>query len=188
MGMVITMGMAMETKSQDRKIPEVTRRRIVDIRTYLPVLIDIIKSGKEVSVTVTGSSMAPFLAHLRDSIIVSPPPEQFHRGDMVFFQRKDGDYVMHRIHHIRDGILGGDPQFQPPGAEYLFQTQIEGPIDPEQVFGIVRKVIRKGKIMQEGDFWWNFFEKVWIRIIPLRPAAVKAVSLVYKMKHQNPEQ
>ena len=53
MGMVITMGMAMETKSQDRKIPEVTRRRIVDIHTYLPVLIDIIKSGKEVSVTVT---------------------------------------------------------------------------------------------------------------------------------------
>ena len=179
MGMVITMGMAMETKSQDRKIPEVTRRRIVDIHTYLPVLIDIIKSGKEVSVTVTGSSMAPFLAHLRDSIIVSPPPEQFHRGDMVFFQRKDGAYVMHRIHHIRDGklyIVGDN------------QTQIEGPIDPEQVFGIVRKVIRKGKILQEGDFWWNFFEKVWIRIVPLRPAAVKAVSLVYKMKHQNPEQ
>ncbi len=46
MGMVITMGMAMETKSQDRKIPEVTRRRIVDIHTYLPVLIDIIKSAE----------------------------------------------------------------------------------------------------------------------------------------------
>ena len=28
------------------QIPEVTRRRIVDIHTYLPVLIDIIKSGK----------------------------------------------------------------------------------------------------------------------------------------------
>ena len=52
----------------------------------------------------------------------------------------------------------------------------------------LRKVIRKGKILQEGDFWWNFFEKVWIRIVSLRPAAVKAVSLVYKMKHQNPEQ
>ena len=162
-------------QTKTTQIPEVTRRRIVDIHTYLPVLIDIIKSGKDVSVTVTGSSMAPFLAHLRDSIIVSPPPRQFHRGDMVFFQRQDGSYVMHRIHHLKEGklYLVGDNQ-----------TEIEGPIDPEQVFGIVRKVIRNGKLLQKGDFWWGFFEKAWIRIVPLRPAAVKAVSIVYKLRNR----
>ncbi len=162
-------------QTKTTQIPEVTRRRIVDIHTYLPVLIDIIKSGKDVSVTVTGSSMAPFLAHLRDSIIVSPPLRQFHRGDMVFFQRQDGSYVMHRIHHLKEGklYLVGDNQ-----------TEIEGPIDPEQVFGIVRKVIRNGKLLQKGDFWWDFFEKAWIRIVPLRPAAVKAVSIVYKLRNR----
>lgn len=162
-------------QTKTTQIPEVTRRRIVDIHTYLPVLIDIIKSGKDVSVTVTGSSMAPFLAHLRDSIIVSPPPRQFHRGDMVFFQRQDSSYVMHRIHHLKEGklYLVGDNQ-----------TEIEGPVDPEQVFGIVRKVIRNGKLLQKGDFWWDFFEKAWIRIVPLRPAAVKAVSIVYKLRNR----
>ena len=162
-------------QTKTTQIPEVTRRRIVDIHTYLPVLIDIIKSGKDVSVTVTGSSMAPFLAHLRDSIIVSPPPRQFHRGDMVFFQRQDSSYVMHRIHHLKEGklYLVGDNQ-----------TEIEEPIDPEQVFGIVRKVIRNGKLLQKGDFWWDFFEKAWIRIVPLRPAAVKAVSIVYKLRNR----
>ena len=162
-------------QTKTTQIPEVTRRRIVDIHTYLPVLIDIIKSGKYVSVTVTGSSMAPFLAHLRDSIIVSPPPRQFHRGDMVFFQRQDSSYVMHRIHHLKEGklYLVGDNQ-----------TEIEGPIDPEQVFGIVRKVIRNGKLLQKGDFWWDFFEKAWIRIVPLRSAAVKAVSIVYKLRNR----
>ena len=162
-------------QTKTTQIPEVTRRRIVDIHTYLPVLIDIIKSGKDVSVTVTGSSMAPFLAHLGDSIIVSPPPRQFHRGDMVFFQRQDSSYVMHRIHHLKEGklYLVGDNQ-----------TEIEGPIDPEQVFGIVRKVIRNGKLLQKGDFWWDFFEKAWIRIVPLRPAAVKAVSIVYKLRNR----
>lgn len=162
-------------QTKTTQIPEVTRRRIVDIHTYLPVLIDIIKSGKDVSVTVTGNSMAPFLAHLRDSIIVSPPPRQFHRGDMVFFQRQDGSYVMHRIHHLKEGklYLVGDNQ-----------TEIEGPIDPEQVFGIVRKVIRNGKLLQKGDFWWDFFEKAWIRIVPLRSAAVKAVSIVYKLRNR----
>lgn len=162
-------------QTKTTQIPEVTRHRIVDIHTYLPVLIDIIKSGKDVSVTVTGSSMAPFLAHLRDSIIVSPPPRQFHRGDMVFFQRQDSSYVMHRIHHLKEGklYLVGDNQ-----------TEIEGPIDPEQVFGIVRKVIRNGKLLQKGDFWWDFFEKAWIRIVPLRSAAVKAVSIVYKLRNR----
>lgn len=162
-------------QTKTTQILEVTRRRIVDIHTYLPVLIDIIKSGKDVSVTVTGSSMAPFLAHLRDSIIVSPPPRQFHRGDMVFFQRQDSSYVMHRIHHLKEGklYLVGDNQ-----------TEIEGPIDPEQVFGIVRKVIRNGKLLQKGDFWWDFFEKAWIRIVPLRSAAVKAVSIVYKLRNR----
>ena len=162
-------------QTKTTQIPEVTRRRIVDIHTYLPVLIYIFKSGKDVSVTVTGSSMAPFLAHLRDSIIVSPPPRQFHRGDMVFFQRQDGSYVMHRIHHLKEGklYLVGDNQ-----------TEIEGPIDPEQVFGIVRKVIRNGKLLQKGDFWWDFFEKAWIRIVPLRSAAVKAVSIVYKLRNR----
>ena len=150
-------------------------RKRRNMYTYLPVLIDIIKSGKDVSVTVTGSSMAPFLAHLRDSIIVSPPPRQFHRGDMVFFQRQDSSYVMHRIHHLKEGklYLVGDNQ-----------TEIEGPIDPEQVFGIVRKVIRNGKLLQKGDFWWDFFEKAWIRIVPLRSAAVKAVSIVYKLRNR----
>ena len=162
-------------QTKTTQIPEVTRRRIVDIHTYLPVLIDIIKSGKDVSVTVTGSSMAPFLAHLRDSIIVSPPSRQFHRGDMVFFQRQDSSYVMHRTHHLKEGklYLVGDNQ-----------TEIEGPIDPEQVFGIVRKVIRNGKLLQKGDFWWDFFEKAWIRIVPLRSAAVKAVSIVYKLRNR----
>ena len=162
-------------QTKTTQIPEVTRRRLGETHTYLRVLIDIIKSGKDVSVTVTGSSMAPFLAHLRDSIIVSPPPRQFHRGDMVFFQRQDSSYVMHRIHHLKEGklYLVGDNQ-----------TEIEGPIDPEQVFGIVRKVIRNGKLLQKGDFWWDFFEKAWIRIVPLRSAAVKAVSIVYKLRNR----
>ena len=54
----------MDTKQQDTAG---MRHRIVDIYEYMPVLIDILQSGKEVNLTVTGSSMAPFLGHLRDT-------------------------------------------------------------------------------------------------------------------------
>lgn len=41
---------------------------------------------------------------------------------------------------------------------------------------LVTAVRRKEKLLQPGSFWWNFFEKVWIRVIPLRPGIVAAYS------------
>ena len=143
---------------------EVNNKKIVDIHEYLPVLIDIINSGKDVNMIITGSSMAPFLCHQRDTIIISKPTGHFFKGQMVFYTRDSGQYVMHRIHHIKDDALYivGDNQ-----------TDIEGPVRKDQVFGVVNKVVRKGKLLQKGDFWWEFFEHVWIRVIPLRKLIVK---------------
>lgn len=146
--------------------------RSVDIHEYLPVLIDILKEGKDVNLLISGSSMTPFLVHQRDTIIISKPHESFKRGDMVFYQRSNGQYVMHRVHHVKEGMLYivGDAQ-----------VDIEGPIHPHQVFGIIHKAFRKGKLIQKGDFWWNFFEKIWIRVVPFRPFLLKFYSLIKKI-------
>lgn len=147
-----------------------TKIREVDINEYLPVLIDIINEGKDVNLLISGSSMAPFLCHKRDTIIISKPDDHFYKGQMVFFTRDSGQYVMHRIHHIdKKGnlFIVGDNQ-----------TDIEGPVRKDQVFGVIHKVIRKGKLLKKGDFWWDFFEKVWIRIIPLRRYCVKLYDLL----------
>ena len=82
-----------------------TKIREVDIHEYLPVLIDIINTGKDVNLIVTGSSMAPFLCHQRDTIIISKPNGDFFKGQMVFYTRDNGQYVMHRIHHIKNFSL-----------------------------------------------------------------------------------
>lgn len=142
--------------------------REIDNDIYIPVLIDIIKTGKDVNLLISGSSMSPFLCHHRDTIIISKPTEPFKRGDMVFYIRDSGQYVMHRIHHIdKDNMLYivGDAQ-----------TEIEGPVRPNQVFGVIHKVIRKGQLLRKGDFWWDFFEKIWIRIVPLRPYITRLYS------------
>ena len=50
--------------------------------------------------------MNPFLIHQRDYILMKKPEEELKAGDMVFFQRRDEAYVMHRIHHInKEGKL-----------------------------------------------------------------------------------
>lgn len=147
-------------------------RRIVNNDVYLPVLVDLLAEGHTVNLLISGSSMTPFLADKRDTIIISPPDGHFCRGDMVFYQRLNGRYIMHRVHHVG-----------PDGSLYIVgdaQTEIEGPVRPEQVFGVIRQAIRKGKLIDRRDFWWFFFEKVWIRMVPLRPALRKLYTLIMR--------
>lgn len=143
--------------------------REVDIYEYMPILRELIDEGKDVPLLVTGSSMAPFLCDKRDTIIISKPDRTLKKGDMVFYTRPTGQYVMHRIQKVdKDGNL------------YMIgdnQTEIEGPLPPSCVFGIIHKIIRKGKVMDSSNFWWFFFEKIWINVIPLRKPIAKIVSM-----------
>ena len=142
--------------------------KIIDTRTYVDMLRELTESGKEVSMTVAGSSMAPFLVHHRDTIYFNKPDGPLKKGDMVFYQRVDGQYVMHRIYKVKDKefYMVGDAQ-----------TEIEGPLCDKQIFARITKIRRKGKLIQPRDFWWWFFAKVWIRLVPIRPLIIKMYRL-----------
>ena len=131
----------------------------VDTNEYISVLKELVEEGKEVSLLIAGSSMSPFICHGRDYIFFKAPDRELKKGDMVFYQRKSGQYVMHRIYKIKDDeyYMVGDAQ-----------TEIEGPLERDQIFALITKVKRKGKMIEPGDFWWMFFEKIWIQIVPFR--------------------
>ena len=138
--------------------------RRVDTNVYVSMLRDLVNEGKECRLLISGSSMAPFLVHERDSIIFSKPDRELRRGDMVFYQRDNGQYVMHRILKVK------------PEGLYIIgdaQTEVEGPVRPEQVFALVTKVNRKGKWVGPGNFWWWFFSTVWLRLFPIRRLILK---------------
>jgi len=138
--------------------------RRLDTDAYVSALRDLVNEGKECRLLISGSSMAPFLVHERDSIIFSKPQRELQRGDMVFYQRETGQFVMHRILHVKpEGLyIVGDAQ-----------TEIEGPVNPSQVFAVVTKAQRKGKWIGPGDFWWWFFRTVWLRLVPVRKIILK---------------
>lgn len=146
--------------------------REVDNRVYLGVLKELIEQGKEVPLTIRGNSMAPFLVDTRDTILISPVAKELKRGDMAIFQRINGQYVMHRIRYIHNG-------------KYYFigdaQTVTEGPIDREQIFGVITAVCRKGKWLSPGAFWWEFFARVWLAVIPARRMIQKCYRFVSKL-------
>lgn len=134
--------------------------RLVDTAEYVGVLRGLVEEGHEVSMLVSGSSMSPFLIHLRDTIYFKKPDRPLRAGDIVFYQRDSGQYVMHRILRVRGDVYDiiGDAQ-----------TEVERGVRRDQIFAIITRVKRKGKLIGPGDFWWTFFARVWTKLIPLRP-------------------
>ena len=146
----------------------------VPIAVLAELTRELLAQGNEVCLTVSGGSMAPFLVHQRDSVLVSQPNGSFRRGDIVFYQRSNGAYIMHRIVGIdKNGDLSlcGDAQ-----------THIETSISPKQVFGIVRTAYRKGKKIDTSSFIWWLFRVPWRLCLPARH---KILCLYYTITKKN---
>lgn len=108
---------------------------------------------------ITGNSMSPFLIHGRDTVYLSRLTRPPRRGDVLLYRRQNGAYVFHRVYAVTDRgcTMVGDAQ-----------TELEPGIRPEQIIAIMTRAVRKGRELRPGSFWWDFFEKIWIRILPLR--------------------
>lgn len=121
---------------------------------------------------ITGNSMRPFLIDGRDTVHLSRLTRPLRRGDAVLYRRKNGKYVFHRVYRVsKDGItMLGDAQTIPePG------------IQPDQIIAIMTSAERKGKPISPGSFWWEFFAKIWIRIVPIRKILCAVYALIRKI-------
>ena len=130
-------------------------------------LIGLLEETESVPLVISGGSMVPFLVHGRDSVYLSKVTAPLKRGDMILYRRDNGRYILHRIWRIEKEsfTMVGDAQ-----------TVLEPGIRPDQVLARVTAVRRKGKLLRSGSFWWEFFEKVWSRIVPLRRSLMSAYS------------
>lgn len=124
--------------------------------------------GEEMKLFVSGGSMTPFLIHRRDSVYFRKPDRPLKRGDIVFFQRDSGQFVLHRI--LRVHGTEDAPLYDIVGDG---QTQVERNVRRDQIFGLVVRAERKGKVLTPKSLWWKFFAGAWLRLLPLRPLLVK---------------
>ena len=118
---------------------------------------------------ISGNSMSPFLVHGRDTVYLSRLDRPAKRGDVLLYKRESGAYILHRVYKVEKDsyTMVGDAQ-----------TQLEQGIMQDQIIAIMTSALRKGKLQKKGSFWWEFFEKLWIRIIPLRPMLTKIYTYI----------
>lgn len=134
------------------------------------VLRERLRHGLTAELTVTGSSMTPFLVPERDSVELSEIRKEPETGDVFFYRRDNGTYVLHRIvKRKKDGFyFAGDSQ-----------TFIEGPVGAGQLLGVCVSFTRKGKRITGNEVRWRLYRFWWCRLIRLRPVLLK---LYEKMK------
>ena len=143
----------------------------IDTREYVSALKEMVEQGMEVSMIISGTSMEPFLIHNRDRIYFQRINGTIKKGDMVFFQRKTGEYVMHRVMKVRNQqyYMAGD-----------HQTFLEGPIEEKQIFAKVVSVERAGVWITEEDSIWKFYAVWWRRLFWPRKVVNKLKRIIIK--------
>ena len=143
----------------------------VDTREYVSVLKEMVEQGHEVSMTVAGTSMEPFLVHNRDKIYFKKPDGTIKKGDMVFYRRETGAYVMHRVIKVKKQqyYMAGD-----------HQTFLEGPIKKKQIFAKIVSVERDGEWLTENDKLWKFYAVWWRRLFWIRKVVGKLKRIIGK--------
>lgn len=137
----------------------------------MPKIRALLAEGDTVPLIISGGSMTPFLIHGRDTVFLSPPDRNFVKGDMILYLRDNGQYVLHRVYAAEPNgyCLVGDAQIA-----------LEHGIRHDQVIAWVSAVMRKGKLQKPGCFWWEFFAKIWIRMVPFRSVILDLYTRIFR--------
>lgn len=118
-----------------------------------------LENGGRSNLLVTGVSMHPILRHRRDRVELIPPPETLRRGDLILYQRADGQYVLHRIvSKPKEGafVCSGDNQWTPED------------VTATQVVALVDVYIRKGKAISANAWPCRLYVWLWVALFPVR--------------------
>ena len=142
-------------------------------KEIVPIMEEIINSGGQCKLRVTGYSMTPILKHLRDSVILtSPRIRKIKKGEIVFIQRKTGEYVLHRVLKIIDDetfIMNGDAQ------------QWVEVVKNNQVIGVCCKIVRDNKEISCDNLIYKCVIKIWQLFMPIRHIIFKMNATIKKL-------
>ena len=102
---------------------------------------EVIESDGEFTFFPHGTSMMPLIREGVDQVILVKPTD-IKKGDAVFYQRDNGQFVLHRIAKVKNGeyVMCGDNQ-----------VALEYGITDKHILAKVKAIIRDGNIIDESN-------------------------------------
>lgn len=136
---------------------------------------EILDSGRAVKVKPQGYSMYPLIVPGRDAVIIQrEDPARLKRGDVVLYRRDGSILVIHRICRINEEgfYMVGDNQ-----------TEMEGPLRPDQIKGKMVALIRRGKETDVRSLRYRLPCSLWLFMRPVRrPVSLAAAAMKRLLK------
>jgi hypothetical protein len=144
--------------------------RTLPAAVLMPEYEALLREGAELPLVVSGESMLPFLRPGRDTVYLKKPEAPLQRGDIAFYRRFDGSYILHRVFRAEPG-------------KYWFlgdaQTRVEGPLPAQCVFARVTAVRRGQRLIHTGSRFWRLFSGPWLALVRQRPRLLRIYRLFY---------
>lgn len=134
--------------------------KTISLEAMYPVIKEVLDNGGTFSLTITGTSMYPFILGGRDKVTLSPVPEKLKKNDLPLYRRKNGQFVLHRVVKVcKDGTYTccGDHQWQ-----------LEKGLRHEQMVGLATSYVRKGKILTNRNVFYRIYRTVWTWVLRYR--------------------
>ena len=75
------------------------------LEELFPVIQEQLDSGKKVTFKPRGTSMLPLIREGKDGIVLEKSMGNHKKNGIVFYRRKDGQFVLHRIVYVKDGYV-----------------------------------------------------------------------------------
>ncbi len=142
---------------------------VLDTEKYLDAVCRMIDEGQtNVPVPIRGDSMRPFLRNA-DFAYMTCLPERVKKGDLILFRRRNGQYVLHRVHKLL------------PEGNYLMlgdSQTIPEPVSHDQFRALAGRVRAGAQLLTPKDFRWWFFAYPWRWLARWRPQVAKLVNLL----------
>lgn len=148
-----------------------TKKVRVAMDQLSPVIEELITAGADVTLTVTGNSMAPLWHHLQNSVVLTKcDPYALKKGDVPLYRRADGRYILHRIVRVHKATydLAGDAQ-----------TEIERGLEKHRVLAVVKAFERGGRVVQVTARRYRAYVWLWQLVLPLRHFIFKLYGAIY---------
>lgn len=131
-----------------------------NIDSLSPIILEILDKKIDIIMPVTGTSMNPMLKHKKDKVILtSCDKSNLRKGDIPFYKRSNGKYVLHRIVKVNEESydLCGDNQYI-----------IEKNVPKNNVIAVVKAFERDGKMYRCNDIMYRMYWNLRILLIPFR--------------------
>lgn len=142
---------------------------------YDETVREILESGGRFRIYPKGTSMLPLIRQGIDSVSLMKPENGIKIGDIVFYLRDNGEYVLHRVIKAenRKYTLCGDNQIT-----------AEKNIEDRHIIGIAETIYRGEKMITQKNFFYRLYLFLW-RSFFIRRVFIKLRTIFGRKNNEN---